>query len=232
MQYLYFFQNCISRQGRKLYEIMSAPLRNSTLNHRLEVTVQPKYFEEALSCLVESIIYIRSKGRFLRDEKRVYREETMKTAVKYCTSFCLQYLCNESSELEYRVLDQVKRIRWLCLGRESTNCSLSINFYKNFVSSTKFSSALQIFEIWQIRIHIETYTEATYAQNQVQEMVNTLTNCISYIQECKFSIPPLSNIDTFQDLANIFDLVSCTDVSLYHFFLDLNLQNPEEDDSQ
>ncbi|XP_029654060.1 autophagy-related protein 101-like [Octopus sinensis] len=211
---------------------MSVLLRNPTLNHRLEVIVQPQYFEEALSCLVESIIYVRSKGKMVRDPKLVYREDTMKTAMKYCTSFNLQYSCNESSELQSRILDQIQRIRWLCcVEGQNANCSLSMKFYKNFISPTKFSSALQIFEIWQIRIRIVTCAEAGHSQNQVQEMVNTLRDCISYIHECKFCISPLSNIDTFEDLVNILDLVSFTDVSLYHFFFDLNFQNPDEDQS-
>ena len=103
--------------------------RSNFLHHTLNITVEPKHLEEALSCLVESILGIRSRGKLVCEYPRGFREKPKSSNLKNCTSFNFDYYSIQSKELGQRIGRQIRRFRWLsCVFRKASVAEVLLEF--------------------------------------------------------------------------------------------------------
>lgn len=203
----------------------SEPRRQSNiLHHTLNIIVQQKHLEEALTCLVESILYIRSRGKLMLNLPRGFREKPKSSKLTKCENFNFDYYSVQSKELKWRIEREICRFRWLsCVFTNASTAEFYMNFYQCDAppeSTTDYVSYIsRICETWQINISIVRLDDEKASKQQIEEMITTLTGCLAYIRQHRFSSDLFSNAMEYSKFSQKFDM-SFTDISPCHFFFD------------
>ncbi|GAB1601838.1 hypothetical protein Ahia01_000462300 [Argonauta hians] len=206
---------------------MAAALRQERTNHQINLTIQPKFLKEAITCLVETIVRIRSRGKFVWSKKQEFLECPKKVTTRICQTFCLEYTCNASTELRDKLEEEIQRLYWICcINSRASVCNLVLDFYK-LNTESKFAPIEIVYETWVIHFHVVSFDKEDASLNQKQEMIRDLQNSIAYIKLYNFPVQRASK-KSIKEMTDIFDTSFASDLSIYHFDMDLNIEEYQQ----